>query len=59
MPQEAKIKGDVKKITLKRETYFKLLDIKAKLQADTWAETVDKIDELIEKHERRRYREVF
>jgi len=40
------------KITIKDETYFKLLELKAKLKAKTWEELVDKIYEMVIKKQK-------
>jgi len=37
----------VPKITIKDETYFKLLELKAKLKVKTWEELVNKIHEMV------------
>ena len=40
-----------KSITFREDSYWKLLEIKAKLRARTWDELVDKLYDLVMRHE--------
>ena len=52
--KQAKKDSDRKTLTLKRETYFELVKIKAELQANDWEETIKKIAEIVEEHKKRK-----
>jgi len=39
----ARVKSNRKSITISRESYFKLLELKAIMGADTWDEMIDKL----------------
>jgi len=40
-----------KSITFREDKYWKLLELKARLKAKTWDELVDKLYDLVVKHE--------
>ncbi|MCD6148697.1 hypothetical protein J7J18_04950 [bacterium] len=57
--RRARSEGDTKHITLDRNSYYKLLELKGRLKAATWAELVDKLVSMTEEYERRRYKPVY
>jgi len=57
--RRARSEGDTKHITLDRNSYYKLLELKGRLKAATWAELVDKLASMTEEYERRRYKPVY
>jgi len=57
--RRARSEGDTKHITLDRNSYYKLLELKGRLKAATWAELVNKLVAMTEEYERRRYKPVY
>jgi len=57
--RRARGEGDTIHITLDRDTYYKLVELKGRLKAATWAELADKLVNMVEEYERKRYKPVY
>lgn len=57
--RRAKSEGDTKHITLDRESYYKLLELRGRLKAATWADLVKKLVNMVDEYERKKYKPVF
>jgi len=57
--RRARGEGDTIHITLDRDSYYKLLELKGRLKAATWAELADKLVNMVENCERKPYKPFY
>ena len=55
----AKIEGDRKNISLKRDSYYTLVELKGRLKAATWGDLIEKVKNKLDECEKRRYKPLY